>query len=149
MAKISEELRKWCDDLDSTDTVYTSNLYHLADRIDAEMVELPKDKGGEPINLGDEVCLNGKNGHVTRIDYRIDNERHVIFWSGSECIVCMETELAELTHERPDSLERPDSWERIAYDFETCVFIDNEDKNRFRHELAQRIRRLAKEGGHE
>ena len=41
--KISEELRKWCDDLDSTDTVYTSSLYHLADRIDAEMVELPKD----------------------------------------------------------------------------------------------------------
>ena len=52
-------------------------------------------------------------------------------------------------YERPDSLERPDSWERIAYDFETCVFIDNEDKNRFRHDLADRIRRLAEECEHE
>ena len=103
MSKIGDDLREFAD-AEVLSAIQISDLKHMAKRIDAEMVELPKDRDGIPINLGDEVCLDGKYGHVTRIDYRIDNERHVIFWSGSECIVCMETELAELTHECPDSL---------------------------------------------
>lgn len=39
--------------------------------------------------------------------------------------------------------ERPDSWERIADDIETVVPINDEDDERLRHELADRIRRLA------
>ena len=145
--KISDELRKRAQTLMDGNASYTTPAYFnaLADRIDAEMVELPKDKGGEPINFVDEVCLNGKNGHVTRIDYRIDNERHVIFWSGGECIVCMETELAELTHERPDSFER------IADELDEMVdSADSADDGCEKlADLADRIRRLSKEGGHE
>lgn len=140
--KISDEIRKWCDNAD-VDGAACVELYALADRIDREMVELPKDKDGEPINLGDEVYLDGKNGHVTRIDYRIDNECYVIFWSGSECIVCTETELAELTHNRPDSLVR------IADDLdEWCGSVDVDgDVCGKPRELADRIRKLAEKEG--
>ena len=146
MSKISDELRKKAKQLrNSRVSVRTyrspSEYERLADRIDSEMVELPRDKDGVPINLGDEVCLDGKYGHVTRIDYRIDNERYVIFWSGSECIVCMGTELAELTHERPDS------WERIADELDEMVDTADsaDDSCEKLANLAERIRRLAKE----
>lgn len=112
MAKISDDLREFAD-AEVLNAIQISDLKHMAKRIDAEMVELPCDKDGVPINPGDEVCLNGKNGHVTRIDYHIGKDRDVIFWSGRECIVCTETELAELTHAQHDS------WERIVDDIET------------------------------
>ena len=138
MAKISDELREFIDEGDLYPS-YIAELRRIADRIDSEMVELPRDKDGVIINLGDEVCLNGKYGHVTRIDYRIDNERHVIFWSGSECIACMETELAELTHTRPDS------WELIADELDEVVDAADsaDDSCEKLADLAKRIRRLA------
>ena len=57
--KISDELREWgygfCGD---TYDVVTA----IADRIDSEMVELPKDKDGEYIHIGDvmEWCDSGE-----------------------------------------------------------------------------------------
>lgn len=56
--KISDELREWgygfCGD---TYDVVTA----IADRIDSEMVELPKDADGVPIRVGDTVwgCISG------------------------------------------------------------------------------------------
>ena len=54
MTKISDELRKWCDESD-VDGGACDELRVLADRIDAEMVELPKDADGAPIHVGDTV----------------------------------------------------------------------------------------------
>lgn len=45
--KISDELRKWCDEAD-VDGNACDELRVLADRIDLEMMELPKDADGEP-----------------------------------------------------------------------------------------------------
>lgn len=138
MSKISDKLREFIDEGDLYPR-YIAELRRIADRIDAEMVELPKDRDGVPINLGDEVCLDGKCGHVTRIDYRIDNEHCVTFWSGRECIVCMETELAELTHKRHDSLEC------IADELDEMVDASDSSDDRCEKlaDLADRIRKLA------
>ena len=56
MSKISDELCKVADEYD------VLPLYKLADRIDAEMVELPKDRDGEYIHVGDvmEWCDSGE-----------------------------------------------------------------------------------------
>lgn len=54
MTRISDEIRKVADEYDVTP------LYALADRIDAEMVELPRDANNELIHLGDKTYdLNG------------------------------------------------------------------------------------------
>lgn len=52
--KISDEIRKWCDEAD-VDGNACDELCELADRIDREMVELPKDADGVPIHVGDTV----------------------------------------------------------------------------------------------
>ena len=56
MSKISDELCKVADEYD------VLPLYKLADRIDAEMVELPKSADGEYIHVGDvmEWCDSGE-----------------------------------------------------------------------------------------
>ena len=61
---ISDEIRKWCDT--SKDSIIDfddgNKLLDLADRIDSEMVELPKDADGEYIHIGDvmEWCDSGE-----------------------------------------------------------------------------------------
>lgn len=68
MSKISDELRDWCDRNDENGcggfvTEYSfEDICDLADRIDAEMVELPKDADGEYIHIGDvmEWCDSGE-----------------------------------------------------------------------------------------
>ena len=61
MAKISDEMREWCDKIDPKREGFW-NLRELADRIDAEMVELPKSADGEYIHIGDvmEWCDSGE-----------------------------------------------------------------------------------------
>lgn len=132
--KISDELRKWADDLDGDDVLCTiATLYTLADRIDREMVELPKDKDGEPIHVGDTVygCRSGMKMAISDLRMTANG------WSISTSRGYLTD--AEVTHNRPDS------WERIAYDIETVVPIDDEGDERFRRDLAARIRRLAKD----
>ena len=63
MAKISDEIRDWCDFcgyiIDGGDI---GKLRSLADRMDRELVELPKDADGEYIHIGDvmEWCDSGE-----------------------------------------------------------------------------------------
>lgn len=55
MAKrISDELRGFTDTY-NLNALQVYELNHIADRIDAEMMELPKDKDGEPIHVGDTI----------------------------------------------------------------------------------------------
>ena len=65
--KISDAIRKWCD-LAEAYSFPCDELRELADRIDNEMVELPKDRDGVPIRVGDTVCLlNGNTYSVEEI----------------------------------------------------------------------------------
>lgn len=50
--KISDELRNWCDMACGDKTISK-----LADRIDSEMVEQPKDRNGRILHIGDEVLV--------------------------------------------------------------------------------------------
>lgn len=79
-------------------------LFSLADRIDAEMVELPRDRDGVPIRVGDTVYLDdGSKAKVTRIDIA----------PTESCIVCRVHSggvagymPSDISHKRSDSLER-------------------------------------------
>lgn len=145
MAKISDEIRKWCADLDSDDILCTTaTLYTLADRIDRETVELPKDRDGKPIHIGDTVYAHGfpdGNGGATcevcSIEFNEGRESSIeITTSG---IVTYRTP-SSLTHELPDSFERIAdelvAWcDRVDVDGDAC------EKPR---DIVERIRKLAK-----
>lgn len=62
--KVSDELRQWVDfGKDDCD-----ELRELADRIDRETVELPKDANGEVIHIGDTVyTTDGRVANVSEI----------------------------------------------------------------------------------
>lgn len=117
----------------------------LADRIDAEMVELPKDKDGAPIHIGDTVC-DPSGSDCTVISLHLYGEEAPSWMADVDIRAYGQTVTArrgqsELTHELPDS------WERIADDVETLVWLDDEDEERSRRELAARIRRMAWKDG--
>ncbi|MDY5003926.1 MAG: hypothetical protein SO057_07280 [Atopobiaceae bacterium] len=128
--KISDEIRRWCKagyDIDE--------LRALADRIDSEMVELPKDADGKPIHVGDTVygCRSGMKMTISELRMTANG------WSISTSRGYLTD--AEVTHAQPDS------WERIAKDLE-----DWSDDNRTNWssdvfdraaEFAHRIRKLA------
>lgn len=145
MAKrISDELRDWCDSAD-VDGDACGELRDLVDRIDNEMVELPRDMDGLPIHAGDTVYLeDGRKAdvscvhiaqHSTSIDFQTCGDGRIFF----------SIEPKHFAHERPDS------WERIAKDLE-----DWSDDNRTNWisdvfdrsaEFAHRIRKLAEKEG--
>jgi hypothetical protein len=112
--KISDVLREWVkyycgrtickDDLEQ--------LRVLADRIDSEMVELPRDADRRPIHIGDKVwCmvpyLTDGNAMTAEAILLLPNSVSKIFIDGE-----VNVEPTELTHFRPDS------WEHIAQDLE-------------------------------
>ena len=116
-----------------------SELLAIADRIDAEMVELPRDANDEPILPGDTVYApSGGKCTVTSLQLYGKEDPS---WMASICgnggsyisTGC------ELTHERPDS------WECIADELEAWCDQVDVDGNACGEprELAARIRRLA------
>jgi hypothetical protein len=62
MAKISDEIREFLRRARADGLMDLSELDAIADRIDAEMVELPRDRDGEYIHIGDvmEWCDSGE-----------------------------------------------------------------------------------------
>ncbi len=98
--KISDEIRKWCDGAD-VDGNACGELRDLADRIDSEMVELPKDADGVPIHVGDTVYLDdGRMACVTEIDFK----------RICEAIYCFDGSKYEAHHPSLTTHERPDSF---------------------------------------
>lgn len=73
---ISLDIREWCDESD-VDGNACDELRELADRIDREMMELPKDADGEPIRIGDEVNIDGDV--MTVLGYRLHNDMLLLF----------------------------------------------------------------------
>ena len=137
MTDISDEVRKVADEYD------VFPLYTLADRIDRELVELPKDADGVPIHVGDTVWTV-KNGSVALKVTSITLYGDVVAVDGV-CEGCH----AHVVHSGLVLRVRPDSFERIADELDAwCNSVDVDgdacDKPR---ELSERIRKLAATDG--
>jgi hypothetical protein len=140
--KISDEIRDWCNckDLGIHDVLCRNAVLRaLADRIDSEMMELPKDKDGMPIHVGDKVWMADKGAlelTVRSITLHACGEVNV----DASCEGCH-------AHVGPDDLthECPDSFERIADELDEMVdAADSADDNCEKlADLADRIRKLA------
>lgn len=134
--KISDELREWCDKIDPKREGFW-NLRELADRIDRELVELPKDADGKPIHVGDTVygCRSGMKMTISELRMTTNG------WSISTSRGYLTD--AEVTHAQPDS------WERIADELEEWREdnrVNGSDEVFYRAgDLADRIRKLAKD----
>ena len=141
--KVSDEIRNWCEFEDGTECggfvtkASFDKLCALADRIDAELVELPKDRDGVPIHVGDVVYLDdGRKAEVTHID---------LMW-GTSCIACFASGKDQDCFPSGISHTVPDSWERIADELDAwCdrVDVDGDACGKPR-DLSERIRKLAK-----
>lgn len=142
MAKLSDEIRRWCDDAYSGRKIRTTkDLYAIADLVEREMVELPKDKDGEPIHVGDKVYLDdGRMACVTEIDIMQDGRKTIECWDGSRHVACHPSCIA---HTRHDSLES------IADDMYKFAGSDGVDTDvcDFLSDIADRIRELAENEG--
>lgn len=139
---ISDEIRKWCDrNVEGRGNFVTddsfSELLDLADRIDSEMVELPRSVDGQ-IWTGREVC----------------------FWTSAEqegyhnfgCVALRDdkwyVEDVHGTYYEAESVwyERPDSLDCIADELDELVDAArwSDDSCEKLADLADRIRKLAK-----
>ena len=129
--KISDELREWADVHCGEECEEYLGL--LADRIDTEMVELPRDADGEVIHVGDEVYTpSGNTANVTSIRLHV-----MCSFNGGIPTTFFPTDLSH---------QNNDSFKRIAGDIEAAkedVIIDHATLD----EWADRIRKLAKEEG--
>jgi hypothetical protein len=143
MSKISDELRNWFSIDHCGSGLLVSNsecdrLLALADRIDAEMAELPRDRDGVPIHMGDTVWLDdGRKAEVKSIRFDVD----------STTILLDSRKFQLLTWRAPESFSHTytDSWKRIADELEAwCDRMDVDgDACGKPRDLAKRIRRLA------
>lgn len=142
MAKrISDDIREWCDDAYSGRKIRTTkDLYTLADRIDAEMVELPKSADGK-IWTGRESCF------WTGATEGDQHEFHSLTYiDGRWCVEDKNWRwypAASVWYERPDGLER------IADELDGLVDTADlaDDTCEKLADLADRIRRIAKKEG--
>lgn len=143
MSGISDELREYCKGLYKGAPNYMT-LTAIAKRIDAEMVELPRDANDEPILPGDTVYApSGGKCTVTSLQLYGKEDPS---WMASICgnggsyisTGC------ELTHTRPDSWERiADELKRYANDSCSEDEIDGMTASTL-VDFAERIRKLAK-----
>ena len=136
MSKISDELREHGNGYFEQRNGDCEWLYDIADRIDNEMVELPKDVDGVPIHVKDTVygCSSGMKMSVYELRMRGDG--WIISTNAG-----FATDTSIFTHTRPDS------WESIADELDEWCDGADADTTTFDvpRDLADRIRKLAKE----
>lgn len=137
--KISDEIRKWCN-VSESNRVNCDELRELANRIDNDTVELPRDADNEVIHVGDTLYdrVSGQKIHVEAL--RFDSQ-----WE-------IRTVLGYVVP-RWHVHKRLDSFERIADDIEAAEdWCDREGeygtgitsvKESTLREWAERIRKLA------
>lgn len=134
---ISDEIRELIDDEDLYPR-QIAGLRRIADRIDSEMVELPRDANDEPILPGDTVwgCISGME--MTVHELRLADRWAILTDAG------FIDKASSVTHVKPDS------WERIADELEAwCDGADVDgDAGEKPRDLAMRIRRLAQVRAH-
>lgn len=143
MAKISDEIRNDFVRGDGVDVVSYRKLLSIADRIDAEMMELPRDRDGVPIHVGDTVYLDdGRVAKVTRIGIGVDEDSMCVIVYGDNFSLTP----GYVSHTKPDS------WGRIAQDMEDWAEehrAGSETSDVFDRALgfADRVRKLAEKEG--
>lgn len=145
--KVSDELREKARILEGylETLVTTKELDDLADRIDSEMVELPKDRDGVPIHVGDTVYSeDGMSYEVVSFSFGR--------WPGGVTVHAVDgfSQWRDLIPERLTHT-RHDSWERIADELDEWsednrVNGDGEVFDRARG-FSDRIRKLAEREG--
>lgn len=138
---ISDELREFAD-AEVLSAIQISDLKHMAKRIDSEMVELPHDRDGAPIHVGDTVCVAGRGN----VEFKVD---HITFFEDRTRVVA--DGKGEFAYSKPTDLThvRHDSWERIADELDefrkdfanSCKICANGEDTL--HDLAERICKLA------
>ena len=137
--KISDELREWADVHCGEECEEYLGL--LADRIDRETVELPRDKDGEIIRIGEVMydCFIDEDVHIEGMVFKSELEILTNFGR---------VKPHWLTHTRPDSLERiaddieaTEEWCDREVEYGTGITSVSESTLR---EWAERIRKLAK-----
>ena len=145
MSKISDEIHRRFGD--SHEIEYVSfgrsgcdKMRELADRVDTEMVELPRDRDGVPIHVGDKVWEMLGDGEEETV-------RSITLTGGTAAVTTAchgfmaGVRPNDLTHTRPDSLERiADELEELS----ESNRINGSGEVFYRAgELAARIRRLS------
>ena len=144
MSKISDELRERGNGYYEQRNGDCEWFNAIADRIDAEMVELPKDADGVPIHVGDAVYLD--DGYMAKV-VRIE------LMQTKSCIDCWISGGKSVGYLPSGISHKPaDNWERIANELEAwCDGADVDgDACEKPRDLVERIRKLAaKEQGDE
>jgi hypothetical protein len=148
VGKISDELRKKAHELGGyVETLVTAKeLDDIADRIDREMVELPRDRDGEIIRIGDTIY--DEWGHARTVRGTVLNDKGWVVIV-SLCEDQKSRSITQWLHPTDFTHTRPDSWERIADELEAwCDGADVDgDACEKPRDLADRIRKLAEKEG--
>lgn len=135
---ISDEIRSFVKRSYADEHMDPRELLAIADRVDRELVELPKDMDWVPIHVNDLVYADGVKACVTEID--IKDDCYVIdCWDGSKHVSY---------HPSGISHDRHDSFERIADEldnFADANYASGLLKQGIK-DFSDRIRKLTKEG---
>lgn len=148
MTRISDELRKFTN-IYNLNSLQIYELKHIADRIDAEMAELPRGKDGKPIHVGETVYgEDGKEWHVLGIvigENPIAWKDHNVYVENNTADKRCNLSPDRLTHERPDSLERiADELDKLRCEWaNTSPAFAYSSKEYSLAKIIGRIRRLA------
>ena len=144
--RISDEIREFTVNEDMFPN-QTDELRCIADRIDREMIELPKDADGVPIHEGDKMYLDDGRAFVVTCIKFVDNDNPYFYLTDVNSAWCLPS---DITHTRPDSfeviasdIEAAVKWCGQNGDYGTCISSVRESTFK---EWADRIRKLAKEG---
>lgn len=149
MSKISDEIRQLrdvcCDDC--VDKGCCDEMRALANRIDAEMVELPRDRDGVPIHVGDAMCLEDGREAIVNSIYLLTGTQGIAYLVSGRDLLKREFSSFPIciTHKQTDSLER------IADELDEMVDAAShaDDTCEKLSDIALRIRKLAKEQANE
>lgn len=105
MATISDEIRELAGEAG----IYSNaccKLRELADRIDREMVELPKDADGVPIRIGDVLYSSGNECQVVSITVKADETYVGVHTDEGVFLPSVNPKYLSRKQEPSDSLER-------------------------------------------
>lgn len=137
---ISNEIREYASEYNRSYVFNYGELRAFAARLDREMVELPKDRDGVPIHVGDTVYLDdGRKAIVMRISIGTNDDSVISLLANGNKLARIPW---YISHKRPDSRET------IADELDWMVDAANhaDDTCGRLADLAERIRKLAKEG---
>lgn len=139
MAKISDEIREWVRRALADEHMDLRELGALADRVDRETVELPRDRDGVPIHVEDTVFFLSSGLQMKVLSLSFDGQWHLT------------TNRAHIHSASLVTHTRPDSWERIADELDEQAGSLTKDGYTWQedaiHDFADRIRKLAKREG--